>query len=488
MTAALQTKLAALRALASGQIPDLEMVRAEKARRKLHFFLQHYAWPVIQPGTKFVDNWHIGAICEHLEAIKEGQITRLIINIPFRLLKSTIVSQAFPAWEWIDSPSLEYLTASYSKDLATRDAVESRRIIESDKYSRSFGESFKMTSDQNVKTRYENDKRGKRTVSSTESAATGFGGNRILWDDPLSAKEASSEPARVAAIDWWKGTASTRLNNPMEDAVVIVHQRLHKDDPTGWLLAEDRDNWVHLVLPMRYEKAYSIPTKLGFVDPRTEEGELLCPERLDEKAVQTIEKDLGSYHTAAQLQQRPSSIGGNRIKLAWFPRYRTAPDRKQAIRVVQSWDTAKKVNEMNDYSVCSTWMETQAGYYLLHLYRKKMTFPELKRTSVSLYEEWLPNAVLIEDKASGTSLIQVLREETRIPVIPIEPDGSKEFRMEKAEPTMEAGLVWLPESAPWMPDFVTELESFPDVAHDDQVDSVDQFINWARKPMEIFIG
>lgn len=484
--------LSALAGLDPSKLPDIELVRAEKARRKLHTFLKTYAWPVLQPGTVFVDNWHIGAICEHLEAVKMGQITRLIINMPFRLLKSTIVSQTFPAWEWIDNPSLEYLSASYSKDLATRDAVETRRIIESPNYVRAYGHIFRMTSDQNVKTRYENDKRGKRTVSSTDSAATGFGGNRILWDDPLSAKEASSEPARKSAIEWWKGTASTRLNNPNQDAVVVVHQRLHQEDPTGILLSEDPDSWVHLVLPMRYEKAYSIPTKLGFADPRTEEGELLCPERLNEKAVLQIERDLGSYHVAAQLQQRPGKAGGNRVKLAWFPRYRVAPDRANAIRVVQSWDTAKKVAEMNDYSVCTTWLEMTTGYYLINVFRKKMAFPELKRMTYSMYQEFNPHAVLIEDKASGTSLIQTLREgeadKPRLPVIAIEPDAAKEFRMERNEPTMEAGLVWLPESAPWLPEFISELESFPDVVHDDQMDSFTQFLDWVRKPAEIFIG
>ena len=157
----------------------LLMLLQEKTRRdamvNLHTFLQHYAWPVLQPGTKFVDNWHIHAICEHLEAVSTGQIKRLVINLPFRMLKSTIISQAFPAWEWIKRPHLQYLTASYAKDVATRDAVDSRKIIESQLYQDAWGAKFKMTSDQNVKTRYENDAKGSRVVTATDAAGTGFG-------------------------------------------------------------------------------------------------------------------------------------------------------------------------------------------------------------------------------------------------------------------------------------------------------------------------
>lgn len=180
---------------------NLEEIRAERARRKLHDFLVYFAWPALQPGKPFVDNWHIGAICEHLEAVNAGQIKRLIINVPFRMLKSTITSVAFPAWEWIDRPQLSYLTSSYAKVLSTRDAVDSRRVIESELYQRCFGDRFRLTSDQNEKQRYENDKRGQRTVTSTDATGTGFGGERLIVDDPVSAKESNSPTAIEASIE-----------------------------------------------------------------------------------------------------------------------------------------------------------------------------------------------------------------------------------------------------------------------------------------------
>ena len=205
-------------------------LRAEKAERSLHAFLRYIAWPVLWPATPFADNWHIGAICEHIEAIKLGQIRRLLINMPFRMLKSTIVSQAYPAWDWINNPSRQFLTASYARDVATRDAVDSRRIIDSSQYQAAWSDKFKLTTDQNVKTRYENDKRGARTITSTDGAGTGFGGDIRIIDDPVSAKEADSELSLKTSIEWWKSTMATRSNDPKSGAVIVVHQRLNQNN------------------------------------------------------------------------------------------------------------------------------------------------------------------------------------------------------------------------------------------------------------------
>lgn len=292
---------------------EIERRVAERALKSLHTFLIEYAWPVLNPGVPFTDNWHIHAICEHLEAVHRGEIRRLIINMPFRMLKSTIVSAAFPAWEWLDRPALTYLTSSYSKDLATRDAVDSRRIIESPKYQAHTAVGFRMVGDQNVKTRYENDQRGQRTVTSTDSAGTGFGGNRLIVDDPVSAKMANSPAAIEASIEWWKGTGITRLNDPERDAIIIVHQRLAPNDLTGYILSDEGgggEGWDHLVLPMEYEREHTKVTSIGWSDPREAEGELLMPQRVGARAVKELKTALGEYHSAAQLQQRPNDRRG----------------------------------------------------------------------------------------------------------------------------------------------------------------------------------
>lgn len=450
-----------------------------KAETNLHTFLQYFAWPVLQPGTKFVDNWHIHAICEHLEAVASGEIKRLLINLPFRMLKSTIVTQSFPAWEWINHPHIQYLTASYAKDVATRDAVDSRRIIESAQYQDAWGSRFKMTSDQNVKTRYENDHKGSRVVTATDAAGTGFGGNRIIVDDPVSALEADSSTARAQSIEWWKGTASTRMNNPEDDAMVVVHQRLNTDDLTGYILAEEK-GWDHLVLPMRFDPALRKTTSLGFMDPRKVEGELMAPQRLSDTTVKEMEARLGTYHTNAQLQQNPSSRGGNIFERGNWKFYKVVPEVDEYIISV---DCSFKDTKSSDYVAIQTWGVKGANKYLLRRVRERMGFAATV-TAVRAAKALLPHtlAVLVEDKANGSAVIETLKNE--LPgIIAINPDGGKVARAYAIQPEHEAGNLWLPDPSldPQIEVYLTEVTSFPNVKHDDETDSTTQCINWIRR-------
>jgi predicted phage terminase large subunit-like protein len=470
------------------KLPSLEELVAEQSRRSFYEFFKEFAWPVLQPGTPYSDNWHIQAICEHLEAVSRGEIKRLIINLPFRLLKSSIVSQAWPAWDWIDNPSKQFLTASYAKDVATRDAVNSRRIIDSDRYRAAWGDRFKLTTDQDTKQRYDNDKMGTRTISSTDGAATGFGGDRIILDDPISAKEADSEIARLASIEFYKGTIATRLNNAQEGAIVLVHQRLNEGDLTGYLLKEEVGIWEHLILPMRYKKEYAKTTCLGYQDPRTKEGELIHPERLNETTISKMEITLGSFHTAAQLAQRPTTRGGVIIKGEWYKRYQVLPP----IRYRNIYaDTAQKTKERNDYSVFECWGHGYDGnIYLIDLIRGKWEAPELLKRARDFWakhkgmESQLSLPVIgslrkakIEDKSSGTGLIQQLMTgdatHAKIPVDAIQRSTDKLIRVGDGLPHIEAGFVWIPEEAPWVADFISENEAFTNNdshPHDDQID------------------
>ena len=459
-------------------VPDLAVVKGEIARRSFHAFLRLFAWPVLFPATPFLDNWHIHAICEHLEAVHCGQIKRLIINLPYRSLKSTIISQAFPAWEWIDAPHIQFLTSSYAKDLATRDAVNSRKIIESDSYQESFGCLFSLTSDQNVKTRYENDKSGTRTVTSTDSSATGFGGNRILVDDPLNVKKADSEVERSASIEWWRGTMATRFNNPSEDAAVLTHQRVNELDLTGYCLAEEK-GWEHLVLPMRYEPEFTKTTSLGFHDPRTVEGELLQPSRLNEEAVAAMEHSLGKYHTQAQLQQRPEPRGGVIFNRADWKYYTLLP---QMDEYVLSLDCSFKDLKTSDYVALHVWGRKGGDKYLMYRRREQLGFGAtcaLLRSVHALF----PYAVakLVEDKANGTAVIETLTSE--IPgIIAINPEGGKVARAFAMQPEHEAGNLYLPDPSvdPDIETLVGCAASFPSVPNDDEIDAMTQAINWYR--------
>jgi len=468
----------------------LEGVKAEQAKRSLHRFFTDFAWPVLQPGTQYVDNWHVHAICEHLEAVSLGQIKRLLINLPFRMLKSTIISQAWPAWEWIERPSLQYLTASYAKDVATRDAVDSRRIIESEAYQRCWGDKYRMTSDQNVKTRYENNHKGSRIVTATDAAGTGFGGNRIVVDDPVSALEADSVVKLATSIEWWKGTASTRLNNPESDAIVVVHQRLAQGDLTGYILEHEMGasmGWEHLVLPMRYDKALTKTTSLGFVDPRKKQGELLSPARLSEPTVVEMENRLGKYHTAAQLQQNPGSREGTLFKAKDWRYYHAPPAQlfSQMEEIIWSWDCSFKDGLGNDPVSGLCIGRRGADKYLLARVNDTMGFSKTK-TAIQNSAAMLPFkrkliAVLIEDKANGPAVIDALEHEVAA-LTPITPQGGKVVRANAVQPQHEAGNFYLPSPTlpgyEWVIDFVDVFTKFPGVPHDDDVDAWTQGVNW----------
>jgi predicted phage terminase large subunit-like protein len=337
-------------------LPDIDLVRrelairrAEKGKQDLHTFFRLFAWPVLEPGTPFMDNWHLHAICDHLQAVSAGQITRLLINIPFRMLKSRLVSQAWPAWEWIENSWLQYLSASFKQDLATRNAVDCRRIIESSVFQTCYGDRFRMTTDQNVKTRFENSSRGQYLATSTiEASPMGFGGNRIIIDDPLSTKQAQSELFREQVIEWWRGSGATRFNNPKTDAAVVVHQRLHQRDLSGHIIAEETEQgWEHLILPMRYDREHAKITSLGKLDPRTQDGELLFPERIDDESERMIRITLGAFHSAAQLDQRPINRGGVLFKTAMIQMI-DEQELPTDIEWVRGWDFA--ATEENDGS------------------------------------------------------------------------------------------------------------------------------------------
>ncbi len=470
---------------AAAKQAKLERLRrdADEAMQSLHFFLKTFAWPVLQPATEFKDNWHIQAICEHLEAVTRGEIKNLLINMPFRSLKSTIISQAWPAWEWLSKPSTEYMTASYAKDLAIRDAVDSRRIIESDSYQACFGDLFQMTSDQNVKSRYENDKRGKRTVTSTDSQGTGFGGGRLIVDDPISSMDANSIKAIQDSVEWYKGTLVTRMNDPKEDAKVITHQRLNEADLTGYILEnEDMKDWTHLILPLRYEKEFTKTTSLGFVDPRKVEGELMHPARIDDKTAKGLEKSLGEYHKMAQLQQRPGTRGGVIFLRKNFGSYKLLP----AINnFVISVDCTFKDLSSSDYVAIQVWAEAVEGEkkYLLHRIREQMGFSATCtaiRGVIAKYPQRI--AILIEDKANGSAVIETLSSEFS-GVIAINPDGGKVARAFAMEPEQESGNVMLPDSSidADIETFLFDVTKFPNPSvPDDEVDSMTQAINWYR--------
>lgn len=428
------------------------------------------AWPILEPSTTYLSNWHIDTIAEILTAVTNGEIQRLVINVPPGAMKSLLCCVLWPAWEWAEvNPSSRWLFSSYDKSLSTRDSVKCRRVIKSDWYQERYGHRFRLTGDQDVKTLFENDSTGFRMATSVGGSGTGNRADRIVVDDPHKITEADSESVRSNTVEWWATEMSNR-GSSAASAYVVVQQRAHFGDVAGWCIDS---GYEQLIIPQEYEGQKHFI--LGKEDPREAPGELLWGERFNADWVASQKQALGSYAYAGQHQQRPVPREGGMLKLAWFERYGVAPDRKPTDKVIISLDSANKAKELNDPSVATIWLVRDAKYYLLWVWRDRVEYPALKRSVFGLAEKWNPHEILIEDKASGTQLIQEMRG-GKYSIIPIMPEGDKIMRMSLESPAIEAGRVVLPNVAPWLPDYEAEMTQFPRSPTKDQVDSTSQFL------------
>jgi len=427
----------------------------------------------VDPGTHYSHNWHIDLIAEYLEACTRREIKRLIINIPPRYLKSISVTVAWPAWLLGQDPSDSVLAASYAHKLSLKHSTDCRLVMKSDWYRRVFP-ATQLTDDQDTKEKFVTTSRGMRYATSVAGSAIGEGGNFLIVDDPTSATQAASTVQRQAANDWFDRSFANRLNDKENGVIVVVMQRLHAEDLTGHLLA--KGGWEHLCIPA----VADIPTIIDFGRVRVERkaGEPLHADREGIDAIERQKIELGSYAFAGQYQQRPAPAEGGIFKADWFRRYAHRQDTYD--QIVQSWDTAFKSGQLNDPSVCTTWGLKPDGYDLLNVLVKRMEYPELKSNVVNHADEWNPTAILIEDKASGQSLLQDLGRETRLPLVAFRPQGDKIMRASAVSATVEAGKVFLPTHAVWLTDYEMELMTFPNSVHYDQVDSTSQFLSWAR--------
>lgn len=478
-------------------------VEAELCRRSLREFMVA-AWPIVEAGNPYVPNWHIEAIAEHLEAVSAREIRRLIINIPPRHMKSLAAAVFWPCWEWLSRPHTRFLYASYAQQLSNRDSLKCRRLIQSPggRHHGSilervgyqgllaliFDEPWRLTGDQNAKQRFENTATGYRLATSVGGMATGEGGDILVIDDPHKADEVESDVVRESALDWHDGTMSTRLNDPKRGAEVVIMQRLHERDLTGHLLSYG--GWEHLCLPAEYESSHP------FVwpdDPRITEGELIWPQRVGAEELAAIKRQLGSYRAAGQLQQRPAPAEGGILKRAWWRYYHPQGDLPPLHQLVQSWDMAFKDTDGSDYVVGQVWGCDLADRYLLHQVRARLEFTETLHAVRALtawvaehYPQHRAHAILVEDKANGPAVISALRREIA-GMIAVDPEGDKIARARSIAPQIEAGNVYLP-GAPnhahsdydpsrtphWTQALIDEAASFPNAAHDDQVDALSQ--------------
>ena len=481
------------------RLPTRDELLAERCRRSLHLFVAQ-AWPLVEPGVPFVDGWHIEVICEHLEAVSRGEITRLLINQPPRTSKSSLVAVFWPAWEWLTRPQGKWLSITYSHPLTIRDSMRCRRLVQTQGGAlegtlpqrvgyvglrRLLGASWVLTGDQNAKGRFDNSEAGYRIASAVHGSATGEGGDRIVCDDPHAAEAAQSDVERQRTIDWFDTTIPTRLNTPTS-AQVIVGQRLHEEDLTGHLL--EQGGWEHLCLPGVYEPDHKY---LSPADRRTTPGETLDPVRLPLWRLEDLRKTLRAYGFAGQIQQLPAPAEGGILKKHWWRSYSTPPAVLSS--ALTSWDLTfgaeeskrrgkKGKKEGGSWNVGQVWGNVGPDVYLLDEVRDRWDFVDFLDAMRAFAAKW-PQArpILIENKAAGAPAIATLRRE--IPgLIAIDPVKDKVARAESVAPFIEGGNVYLPEWALGHPvkrdgEWVTEQSSFPTGAANDRVDAMSQALS-----------
>ena len=430
----------------------------------------------VSPNDAFKPNWHIEAVAHELTRCHAGENRRLLITQPPRSLKSICASVAFPAWALGHDPTVRIMCVSYGEGLAHEFARQFRMVTDSEWYKRVFP---RMRLKSETRTEAVTTRGGGRVALSVGGSITGRGADFIVIDDPLKAEDSASETERAKVIKWYDGTLSTRLNDKEQGVIILVMQRLHQEDLAGFVL--ERGGWHELSLSAIAVVDQEVPVGPDELYDR-KAGSILHPERESREILERMKDEIGSLQFSAQYQQAPVPPEGNLIRRDWLKTYDTAPSPGLGISIVQSWDIATTTDERNDWSVCTTWAVKQKNFYLLDVWRARVEFPALRRKVIDHAVSRRAQTVLIEKAGPGLQLLQDLRNDpTRgFPrPIGIVPEGDKWVRMEAQTPRIEAGHVLLPKEAPWLAEFLEELLAFPHGRHDDQVDSVSQFLKWA---------
>jgi predicted phage terminase large subunit-like protein len=465
-------------------LPTFDEIQKELAERHLmEFILQ--AWPIVEPGTPFVPGRHIEAIALHLEAVTRRQIRNLVINIPPRCAKSLLVSVFWPVWSWINVPETRWLFSSYSGGLSTRDAVRSRRIIDSPWFQSRWGDRFQLTSDQNTKGRYENDRTGYRIATSVGGAATGEGGDFVIVDDPHNVSEGESEAMLTETVQWWDEVMSTRLNNPKTGCKVIIMQRVSERDLSAHVLA--KGGYTHLCLPMEYEKERHCRTSLGWEDWRTQDGELLWPARVGPPELAELKVALGSYGVAGQLQQRPAPRGGGMFKRQWFDIVGAGPATGNKVRY---WDRAGTKGG-GDWTAGLLMSRVKGVYFVEDVVRLQGSPMDVERAikNTAARDGTAIQIILEQDPGqAGVAEVGYLIKQLsgyKVKALPV--TKAKELRAGPAAAQAEAGNIALVRGD-WNEAFLQEISVFPRGLNDDQVDTFSGAFNWLTQAGKVLVA
>jgi phage terminase large subunit-like protein len=486
------------------------------------------AWALLIP-IPFVPTWHVDVLCEHYQAALQREIDRLLITIQPGSLKSSIISVFGPAWRWTHEPQERIVSASHSDDLATRDTRRSRMLMQTAWYMARWGDRFDFASDENLKTRYSNNRGGHR-VRTHVLGGTGERGTVLQLDDPHNAQEAHSDNQLQAAKDWWGETWASRLDDSVDarGVKIVIGQRIHEADLIGHLLSNDEDagRWTHLCLPTRYERKhpYRYPTKAKLKsgrtikgDPRRKEGALLMPTYMDEERLADKTSDMSAHVFAGQYQQRPAPREGRLLKRAdwryydpnlsfYAPRGTFGAEEAAELNsrvgyftsIVHSWDTSVKDRAHSDFVAAGLWGCTGAHRFGLRFWHERAGLNATIEAMLELYAWavrcWPQTAhyVLIENSANGPDAAAEIKSRVQ-GVILSTVSGSKWQRAEAAEPALTGHNCYLPGYADDtgegydartpsdVQEFIEETATFPTGAHDDHVDQWSSMVNWTRE-------
>ncbi len=441
------------------------------------------SWPIIEPANPLISEWYVDCICEHLEAVTMGQIMKLLMNLPPREGKSNIVTVLWPAWSWTRKAFLRFITCSYSASLSIKHATMRRNIIESPWYQRQWGGLVRLAPDQNQKNEYENTARGHMIATSVGGTITGKGGDVEIEDDMLNPLQAASDAERQAALDMHTKVLSTRLDNPKTGARVVVEQRTHDQDVSGYVL-KNEDGWTHLNLPLLAERKTIIVFPISKREVVREPDDILSPTRHGAKEVADLKKTMTPEVFESQCQQNPSSDIGNILKRTYWQKsfYSVLPTGFDY--VVTSWDMTFKETKSGSFVVGQAWGKRGAEFYLFPIMvRERMDFAE----SLAAFQNFVilvpkvtsfkPTGHLVEDKANGPAVISSLQKAIA-GILPMPVSGSKVARAQAIAPLCRSGNVHLPDPliAPWVTEFIEECAKFKglDSEINDQVDTMTQ--------------
>ncbi len=430
----------------------------------------------LHPGTPYQDNWHMQAILYVLNQVLLGQAERVIITMPPRYGKSLATSVAMTAYMLGQDPTKRIITACYALELAEKLSMDTRRIMESPFYQNAFPDT-RIGKGKNTSTHFSTTKGGSRYATSLGGSVTGMGADILIVDDLMKASILPSAKELDNASDYLQGTLFSRLNDKVNGQIVVIMQRLHEDDPVGRLIRNG--GWEILNLPAIAEHDEDILIAPGKHYNRRK-GEVLHAQREPMPVLQRIAEEMGPRVFGAQYQQRPVPAGGGIVEWSWFEEYDELPAEDPSYITVSSWDTAMVVSGSSSYTVGTTWRCYGDQYYLIDVWRHRRSSSELPDVIHNHALEHDPDLVLIESTNGSAALIHTLRRHSLLNIMSVKPDGSKAERMEAESPVLAAGRVHVPRQAEWLEAFRSEVIKFPEGQHDDQIDSLSQFLLWAR--------